>query len=52
MTKQIERRWNLRFYPLYSALAGEQDAVAPNSSRVIVSTNVAETSITIEFATL
>ena len=27
MTKQIERRWNLRFYPLYSALsAGEQDA--------------------------
>ena len=51
MTEQIERRWNLRFYPLYSALsAGEQDAaLAPKDQRrVIVSTNVAETSITIE----
>lgn len=51
MEEQIDRRWNLRFHPLYSALSiREQDAaLAPSDQRrVIVSTNVAETSITIE----
>ena len=51
MTERIDRRWNLRFYPLYSALSvREQDAALTPSDqrRVIVSTNVAETSITIE----
>ncbi len=51
MEEQIGRRQELAFFPLYSALpAGEQDAaLTPGSQRrVIVSTNVAETSITIE----
>lgn len=51
MQEQIDRREGLAFHPLYSALpADEQDAaLKPGPQRrVIVSTNVAETSITIE----
>jgi ATP-dependent helicase HrpB len=51
MQNQLGRNGPLVFYPLYSSLpARQQDAaLAPNTARkVIVATNVAETSITIE----
>lgn len=51
MQNQFGRSASLVFYPLYSSLpARQQDAaLAPNATRkVIVATNVAETSITIE----